>query len=118
MVDTIKVSATSRAPAVAGAIAGVIRKQQPVDVRAIGAAAVYQAIKAIAIARVYLEQDGVEIVCNPTFLKVGVGGEERTAINMAVEVWRRKAPLPVSQHGGDSSPPSRSSSPSTPAKQR
>jgi stage V sporulation protein S len=53
--DIIKVAAVSRPPAVAGAIAGVIRERGRVDVRAIGASAVNQAVKAVAIARGYLK---------------------------------------------------------------
>lgn len=86
MVDIIKVSAKSRSTAVAGAIAGVIREHKHADVQAIGAGAVNQAVKAIAIARGYLQQDGLDIVCIPTFVEVDVSGEERTAVKLAVEV--------------------------------
>lgn len=95
--DTIKVSAKSRSTAVAGAIAGVIREHKHADVQAIGAGAVNQAIKAIAIARGYLEQDGLDIVCVPTFVEVDVSGEERTAVKLAVEVRRQTAPQPGSR---------------------
>jgi stage V sporulation protein S len=97
MVDTIKVSAKSRSTAVAGAIAGVIREHKHADVLAIGAGAVNQATKAIAIARGYLEQDGLEIVCMPAFVQVDVSGDERTAIKFAIEVRRQTAPLPGSR---------------------
>ena len=86
MVDTIKVSAKSRSTAVAGAIAGVIREAQHVEVQAIGAGAVNQAVKAVAIARSYLEQDGLDIFCIPTFAEVDINGEERTAVKLHVEV--------------------------------
>jgi stage V sporulation protein S len=86
MADTIKVSAKSRSTAVAGAIAGVIREQKHAEVQAIGAGAVNQAIKAIAIARGYLERDGLDIACIPTFVEVDVSGEERTAVKFLVEV--------------------------------
>ncbi len=94
MVDTIKVSAKSRSTAVAGAIAGVIREHKRADVQAIGAGAVNQAIKAIAIARGYLQQDGLDIVCVPTFVEVDVSGEERTAVKLAVEVRNGTVPVP------------------------
>lgn len=94
MVDTIKVSAKSRSTAVAGAIAGVIREHKHADVQAIGAGAVNQAIKAIAIARGYLQQDGLDIVCIPTFVEVDVSGEERTAVKLAVEVRNGTIPVP------------------------
>lgn len=86
MVDTIKVSAKSRSTAVAGAIAGVIREAHHVEVQAIGAGAVNQAVKAVAIARSYLEQDGLDIFCIPTFAEVDINGEERTAVRLHVEV--------------------------------
>ncbi len=83
--DTIKVSAKSRSTAVAGAIAGVIRDSRHAEVQAIGAGAVNQAIKAVAIARGYLEQDGLDITCVPTFQEVDINGEERTAVKLWVE---------------------------------
>ncbi|MBM3130409.1 MAG: stage V sporulation protein S [Chloroflexi bacterium] len=86
MVDTIKVSAKSRSTAVAGAIAGVIREHKHAEVQAIGAGAVNQAIKAIAIARGYLERDGLDIACVPLFVEVDVSGEERTAVKFLVDV--------------------------------
>ena len=88
MVDTIKVSAKSRSTAVAGAIAGVIREAQHVEVQAIGAGAVNQAVKAVAIARSYLEQDGLDIYCVPTFAEVDINGEERTAVKLHIEVMK------------------------------
>jgi stage V sporulation protein S len=84
-VETIKVSAKSRSTAVAGAIAGVIRENRHAEVQAIGAGAVNQAIKAVAIARGYLEQDGLDIYVIPTFAEVDINGEERTAVKMYVE---------------------------------
>lgn len=94
MADTIKVSAKSRSTAVAGAIAGVIREQKHAEVQAIGAGAVNQAIKAIAIARGYLERDGLDIACVPTFVEVDVSGEERTAVKFLVEVRATFPPKP------------------------
>ncbi len=93
MVDTIKVSAKSRSTSVAGAIAGVIREHKRADVQAIGAGAVNQAVKAIAIARGYLERDGLDIACVPTFVEVDVSGEERTAVKFSVEVTRTFTPV-------------------------
>ncbi len=83
--DIIKVAATSRSTAVAGAIAGVMREQEQVDVQAIGAGAVNQAVKAVAIARSYLELDGIDIVCVPSFVEVTIDGQERTAVRLGVE---------------------------------
>lgn len=83
--DTIKVSAKSRSTAVAGAIAGVIREFHKAEVQAIGAGAVNQAIKAIAIARSYLEQDELDLAAVPTFAEVDINGEERTAVRLYIE---------------------------------
>jgi len=83
--DIIKVAATSRSTAVAGAIAGVMREQEQVDVQAIGAGAVNQAVKAVAIARSYLELDGIDIICIPSFVEVMIDGQERTAVRLTVE---------------------------------
>ena len=85
MVDLIRVAAQSRSTAVAGAIAGVIREHGRADVQAIGAGAVNQAVKAAAIATGFLALDGLEIVCIPGFADVEIGGQERTAIRIAIE---------------------------------
>ncbi len=91
--DTIKVSAKSRSTAVAGAIAGVIRESRHAEVQAIGAGAVNQAIKAVAIARGYLEQDELDIYVIPTFAEVDINGEERTAVRLIVESRPREKPI-------------------------
>ena len=83
--DTIKVSAHSRSTAVAGAIAGVMRDYRHAEVQAIGASAVNQAVKAIAIARGYLALDGMQVVCIPEFVEIDIEGQERTAIKLIVE---------------------------------
>jgi len=83
--DVLKVSAKSRSTAVAGAIAGVVREIGHAEVQAIGAGAVNQAIKAIAIARGYLAEDGIDIVCIPSFTEVSILDQERTAVKLVVE---------------------------------
>ena len=83
--DVIKVSAHSRSTAVAGAIAGVMREARHAEVQAIGASAVNQAIKAIAIARNYLSLDGIDLICFPEFVEIDIEGKERTAVKMIVE---------------------------------
>ena len=85
--DIIKVAATSRSTAVAGAIAGVMRERGRVDVQAIGAGAVNQAVKAVCIARGYLEEDGIEIICIPSFVEVQIDDHERTAVRLSVQQW-------------------------------
>ncbi len=83
--EVIKVSAHSRSTAVAGAIAGVMRDHKHAEVQAIGASAVNQAVKAIAIARNYLALDGIEIVCLPEFVEIEIEGQERTAVKLTIE---------------------------------
>jgi stage V sporulation protein S len=83
--DIIKVSARSRSTAVAGAIAGVIREHKYAEVQAIGAGAVNQAVKATAIARGYLELDGINVICIPMLIEVMIDDQERTAVKIVVE---------------------------------
>ena len=100
MAELIKVSAQSRSTAVAGAIAGVMREQGYAEVQAIGASAVNQAIKAIAIARGYLEQDDMDLAIVPSFTEVEIEGNERTAVRMAV--FKRPSTLYTDEVRGDS----------------
>jgi stage V sporulation protein S len=81
----IKVSANSRTAAVAGAIAGVIREHKYAEVQAIGAGAVNQAMKALALATGYLKGDGIKIVCTPQFVDVTVDEKVRTAIKLVIQ---------------------------------
>lgn len=84
MGSLIKVSAQSRTSAVAGAIAGMMREDGEVEMQAIGASAVNQAMKAVAIARGYLKDDGIDIGVAPSMNDVDIDGEERTAVRMSV----------------------------------
>jgi stage V sporulation protein S len=84
-VEILKVSATSKPVAVAGAIAGVVRTQSRVEVQAIGAGAINQAVKAIAISRGYVAAGGIDLVCIPSFIDISIDGEERTGIRLLVE---------------------------------
>jgi len=83
--EVIKVSAQSRSTAVAGAIAGVMRERGHAEVQAIGASAVNQAVKAVAIARDYLNMDGIQIMCLPEFVEIDIDGKERTAVKLVIE---------------------------------
>ncbi len=83
--DIIKVKGTSRTSAVAGAIAGVIREHNRAEVQAIGASAVNQAVKALALAKSYLVQDGIDIIFIPEFVDVEIEEKIRTAIRFTVE---------------------------------
>jgi stage V sporulation protein S len=83
--DIIKVSGTSRTSAVAGAIAGVVRENKRAEVQAIGASAINQAVKAMALARGYLANDGFDIIFIPEFVDVQIEEKVRTAIKFTVE---------------------------------
>ncbi len=83
--EVLKVSSHSSPNSVAGAIAGVVREKQMVEVQAVGAGAANQAIKAIAIARGYLAPIGMDLVCIPAFASILIDGEERTAIKLICE---------------------------------
>lgn len=86
--NIIKVSSSSRTASVAGAIAGTFRDNGRVEVQAIGAGAVNQAVKAAIIAKGYLADEGKNIFFIPSFVEVNIDGEERTAVHMAIEpLW-------------------------------
>ncbi len=84
--ELIKVSSSSKPTAVAGAIAGILREESVVQVQAIGASAVNQAVKSIAIASSYLEEDHLSLACLPSFVEVDIRGQSRTAIRFSVWV--------------------------------
>ena len=83
--EILRVSSKSSPNSVAGALAGVLRECGNAEVHVIGAGALNQAIKAIAIARGFVAPSGVEIVCIPSFSEVTINGEERTGIKLFVE---------------------------------
>jgi stage V sporulation protein S len=83
--DKIKVSATSRTAAVAGAIAGIVREHHRAEVQAIGAGAVNQAMKALILATGYLRSDGIYVTCVPEFADVTIEDKVKTAIKLVVE---------------------------------
>lgn len=96
--ETLKVSTKSNPNSVAGAMAGVVRADGEVVVQVVGAGALNQAVKAIAIARGYVAAGGIDLVCVPTFAEVEIDGEPRTAIRLEVHdrgrVPERLAPPP------------------------
>ncbi len=83
--EVLKVSSHSSPNSVAGAIAGILRESDAVEVQAVGAGATNQAIKAIAIARGYLAPVGIDLVCIPSFANIVIDGEERTALRLICE---------------------------------
>ena len=83
--EILKVSAKSNPNSVAGALAGVLREKGGAEIQAIGAGALNQAIKSIAIARGFVAPGGIDLVCVPAFTDIEIEGEERTAIKLIVE---------------------------------
>ena len=82
--EILKVSSKSNPNKVAGAIAGAIGKAGKVEIQAIGAGAVNQAVKAVAIAKRFMEEKGQEIYMVPGFIDVVIEGQRRTGISIKV----------------------------------
>ncbi len=85
IMEALKVSSKSKPTAVAGALAGVLRENGKAEIQSIGAGAVNQAVKAVAIARGYVAPSGTDLVCIPSFVDIEIDGEMRTAIKFVVE---------------------------------
>ena len=83
--EVLKVSSKSNPNSVAGALANALRERSTVEIQAIGAGSLNQAIKAIAIARGYVAPSGKDLICIPAFSDIIIDGEERTAIKLIVE---------------------------------
>jgi stage V sporulation protein S len=90
MHEVLKVSSRSNPNSVAGAMAGVIRQSGTVEVQVVGAGALNQAIKALAIARGYVAPAGIDLVCVPTFADIEIDGERRTAIRLCIDDRERR----------------------------
>ena len=84
----LKVSASSNPNSIEGALAGVIRERGTAEMQAIGAGALNQAVKAVAIARGFVAPSGMELICIPAFTDIMIDGEERTAIKLIIEPRR------------------------------
>ena len=83
--DIIKVSSKSAPQKVAGALANLFRdSSDSVEMQAIGAGALNQAIKGVAIARGYVAPTGKNLYCIPAFTDIIIDGEERTALKLIV----------------------------------
>lgn len=85
IMEVLKVSAKSNPNSVAGALAGVLRERGTAEIQAIGAGALNQAVKAVAIARGFVAPSGLDLICIPAFTDIQIDGEERTAIKLIVE---------------------------------
>ena len=82
--EVLKISSKSNPNSVAGALANAFREKQTVEIQAVGAGSLNQAIKAIAIARGYVAPTGKDLICIPAFSDIMIDGEERTAINCRI----------------------------------
>lgn len=103
--QVLRVSSRSIPNSCAGAIAGVIRADGAVEVQVVGAGALNQAVKAVAIARSFLTPSGVDLVCVPSFADIEIEGERRTAIRLLVEDRARQVPAVVDLRPGVSATP-------------
>ena len=83
--EVLKVSSKSNPNSVAGALAGVLREKGSAEIQAIGAGALNQAVKAIAIARGFVSPSGIDLVCVPAFTDINIEGDQKTAIKLIVE---------------------------------
>ncbi|HHY41670.1 MAG TPA: stage V sporulation protein S [Thermoanaerobacterales bacterium] len=83
--EVLKVSAQSKPKSVAGALAAVLRENGVAELQAVGAGAVNQAVKAIAITRGFVAPNGIDLITVPAFAEIDIDGEERTAIKFIVE---------------------------------
>ena len=84
IIAVLRVSGSSRPNSVAGAVAALLRSEGEVEIQAIGPLAVNQAVKAIAIARSYISEEGLDLVTQPSFVKLELQNEERTAVRFTV----------------------------------
>ena len=83
--EVLRVSTKSNPNSVAGALAGVLREKGTAELQAVGAGALNQAVKAVAIARGFVAPSGIDLVCVPAFADIETDGEERTAIKLIIE---------------------------------
>ncbi|ACL69481.1 stage V sporulation protein S [Halothermothrix orenii] len=83
--EVLKVSSNSNPKSVAGALAAILREKRKAEIQAIGAGAINQAVKAIAICRGYVAPNGMDLIMIPAFTEIEIDGEERTAIKFLVE---------------------------------
>ncbi|MBU0905510.1 MAG: stage V sporulation protein S [Planococcaceae bacterium] len=83
--ESLKVSSRSNPNSVAGALVAVIRDKGYAEMQAVGAGALNQAVKAVAIARGFVAPSGTDLICSPAFTDIIIAGEDRTAIKLLVE---------------------------------
>lgn len=98
--STLRVASRSETTSVAGAVAWRVRDTGTAEIEAIGAGAVNQAVKAVAVARGYLALEGLDLTLVPSFVTVKVGEEDRTALRLLVESRAAAQPMAENEDGG------------------
>ena len=83
--ETLKVSSKSNPNSIAGALANVLRDYDRVEIQAVGAGALNQAVKGIIIARGFVAPSGKNLYCIPSFASITIDDEEKTAIKLLIE---------------------------------
>ena len=84
--EILKISTKSKPSSIAGALANAFKVRDVVEMQTVGAGAINQGIKGIAIARGYVAPSGYDLVCTPAFSSVDVDGESKTAMKLIVEI--------------------------------
>lgn len=87
---TLKIASGTKVGSAAGAIAGQLRECQVVQLQAIGAAAVNQAVKALALAELYLLEEGYCVASRVRMSTAVLGNREATVVQWLA--WRATAP--------------------------
>lgn len=80
----LKVASSSNPSSVAGALVKNMQEGKEVELLSVGAGAINQAVKAVAIARGYVSPQGVDITVKPGFEDVEIEGKKKTAIKLVV----------------------------------
>ena len=83
--EILKISSKSNPNSVAGAIAGLVKESSKAEMQAIGAGAINQAVKAVAIAKGFVAPSGMDLVCSPAFTEVTIDNEDKTGIKITIE---------------------------------
>lgn len=93
MTNTVvmRISSSTNPKSAAGALASFLRgdKDNPpqrVEINVCGASATNQAIKALAITRGYVAQNGKDLVVRPGFMNKDIDGNEKTIIVLFVDL--------------------------------
>lgn len=85
MTEILKVSTKSNPNLVAGALVNILKEKENVEIHSIGAGALNQAIKAVAIARGFVAPSGKELAVIPSFWEVNIENQVKTAIKLVVK---------------------------------